>query len=211
MQVKGTLLFVCSANVCRSPLMQYAFRVDARRVGTLSDLRVISRGTDVARATRMCTVGIGLLEGRETADASVHRSRALSDEDLEAADLIITASRAERSIVARRRPDLRTRTFTLREAVALGAVGPLAVGRPSDDGASPLRSYAETINARRGTIGLERPARRGLFAARAVDAQDVYDAHDDGARRHLETLRALRSTVFDLHLQLGAFIPAEVV
>lgn len=183
-------------------------------MGTLKDLAVISRGVDVTHIHRMCGVGLDLLEGREAADASRHRSASLEGEDLDAADLVITATRAERAEIARMRPAMRDRTFTLQEAVALGAARALAPEPFAVDasGVAPLREYAAVIHSRRGSVALETQERPKVLLRRATgDPQDIVDVHHARPKPHLETLKRVRSSVFQLHLQIGAFLPARAV
>lgn len=209
------LLFVCAANVCRSPLMQIAFESLAARDES-AQWRVVSRGVSVVRAHSMCATAAELTEGEAGhAAAATHRSTQLTDVDVKSAELIIAASRDERAAIARMVPASRTHTFTLKEAVALGALAFDAqererVAANTADGRT-LSAYAELLHQRRGRVPV---TPRGRFGAvRALwasgdDPQDIPDVHHGGARRHRETLQDARSLVATLHEQTVRFLEA---
>jgi len=111
------MLVVCTANLCRSPV---AAGLLARRLADVVDTdgrawTVSSAGTErfpglVEPDTAAAAAALGL-------DITTHASRQLSADDLAAADLIVTMTRAHvRAVVA---TDLSAwpRTFTLKELV----------------------------------------------------------------------------------------------
>lgn len=82
------ILIVCTGNTCRSPMAEALLRDITGGIPALADLQVESAGTAAANgrpATReaiesMCKRGL---------DLTSHRSRALTDEFVAAADLIL--------------------------------------------------------------------------------------------------------------------------
>ena len=151
------LLFVCTANVCRSPLMAGTFVQSAAERLDRSDWTVLSRGTSAVREHAMCTVAASLIGGDSygTAFASSHVSTQVIASELESQDLVIVASREERSRIARLLPSARTRTFTLKEAVVLGRLPVDAAERERvlserATGGSSLDDYAAFLDQRRG-------------------------------------------------------------
>jgi protein-tyrosine-phosphatase len=123
-----SILVVCSANQCRSPLVAALLqaKLDARAL----DVTVSSVGTrayDGVPATDP-TVHVA---GRLGLDLSTHRSTALGVDVLAGVDLVVGLERAHVRDVVALAPALWSRTFTLKELVRRGtAVGPRASGEP---------------------------------------------------------------------------------
>lgn len=104
------LLFVCTGNICRSPTAQHiaAARLPADR------FRVHSAGTyglhgypiEPKAGTLLASEGIACAE---------FRARRLDPAMIEAADLILTATREHRTAVVTMAPNALPKTFTIRE------------------------------------------------------------------------------------------------
>ena len=115
------LLFVCTGNICRSPVAERLATVYATR-DAIPELRASSAGTralighpvhpDAARA-------LEALGG----DASSHTARQVTAKLLMAADLVLTMSTAHRNYVLELAPRQLNRTFTLQEAARLASQG----------------------------------------------------------------------------------------
>ena len=111
-----SIMFVCTGNQCRSPM--------AERLARLAIGRHL--GPDAARF-KVSSAGTGMYEGRpmtretatvlESYGADPHRFRStgLTLERIDAADLILTATRAHRSQVVSLQPQALQRTFTMTE------------------------------------------------------------------------------------------------
>ncbi|TQL82411.1 protein-tyrosine-phosphatase [Microbacterium saperdae] len=215
MHVTHRLIFVCEANVCRSPLMEGALRASSHADGW----EISSAGTRVGTgALEMCTVSASLVAAAGGTEAAAltktHRPAGIDAEDLRAADLILTASRAERSAVAALVPEVRSRTFTLREAAYLGKepVQPHEFERMAEFASSAveargLQLYAEVLHARRGFIALPL-ARRSLWGKRRRNPYDIPDAHHGSARAHHAMLASTVADVEQLHRQAVEFLDA---
>ena len=92
MAYRALILIVCSANLCRSPMAEHLFR---RRIDEAEDderLRVASAGTwaDADEPSPANAQQVMLEEG---IDLSAHRSRALTQPDVDDADLILVMTR----------------------------------------------------------------------------------------------------------------------
>jgi protein-tyrosine phosphatase len=213
--VTHRLIFVCEANVCRSPLMEGAMRALSGTDGW----EISSAGTRVGTgALEMCPASASIVAASGGADAAtltrMHRPRSIDAGDLRAADLILTASRAERSAVAALVPEVRSRTFTLREAAYLGKepVQPqefelMAEFASSAVEARGLELYAEVLHARRGFIALP-VARRTLWGKRRRNPYDIADAHHLSARAHHAMQASTVADVEQLHRQAIEFLTA---
>lgn len=207
--------FVCEANVCRSPLMAFSFaHGDGTALG--GEWTVTSRGTNVG-GTRLgiCPVAASLIESVDGAKAfiSAHRSAPLNGNQLAAQDLIIVASSAERSAIAKVNPDLRSRTFTLREATMLGREpvtfaeqAQAASRRNGTHGRVRLAGYPDVLHGRRGLVATPSPAAHMPWRRATPNPVDIPDAHHQSSKRHLATLKALQDDVGVLRAQIAAFL-----
>lgn len=115
------VLFVCRANQIRSVIGEHLLTQALQQSGdgvraahTPMSWQVRSAGVDAApgrRAHPQVTEILGLWD----IDTSAFRSRALTAEEVERADLILTAERAHRSAVVALDPLAVHRTFTVRQ------------------------------------------------------------------------------------------------
>ena len=184
--VNGKLLVVCAANVCRSPFAAFLLG-EALPGAEVTSVGVTARtGDPLCRFTdeRISAVPDG------ARFAKAHVATRLDAESVARADLILTASEAERSAVAVLDPEARPRTFTLVEAAySARALAPLPVG-------VDLRELAERMHAQRGTVDLPRVRRRHrLSPLRSSYGIAIPDAHIGDTRRHSEVYRTVADAV----------------
>lgn len=194
-----SILVVCAANVCRSPLAELTLR---RGLGAGSAIAVHSAGVRAHEGDPICTE----VAGRHSEDdwqeeAKAHRARVVSPELLAGASLVLTASKDIRGELVRSAPEFRDRMFTLREAAHLGAGF-----RPG--GSDPVTGYVAYLDrARTRAVPLGGTARRGrgvrrLFGSRSVaDPTSIADRH--GSRGHAETIREVEQAVDAIVTQIG--------
>jgi protein-tyrosine-phosphatase len=109
-----TILTICTANICRSPMMEILLRerLDPQRFEIAS---AGVRGWDAAPVDSMVVLELARL-GHE---ATGHQSRLLDIHHVEQADLVLTAAREHRAAVVDMSPRALRKTFTLREFAAL--------------------------------------------------------------------------------------------
>lgn len=201
MSIAGSelILFVCAANICRSPLSEVLLR---RGLGDCPDIRVESAGTHARAGAAICSLVAGHLAGDGRADeAQAHRSRPLTAELLEEATLILTADRVVRSNVVRMVPQVRDRVYTLREAAYLGD------GFASNASARRVGTvslYAMHLDGARAVKGPVPARRSGWWRARGADGRDIVDGHTQGAREHNRTLQDVMEASAGILGQLGA-------
>jgi protein-tyrosine-phosphatase len=212
--MSNRVLFVCAANVCRSPFMAATFVEEESRDADDGQWTVLSRGISVVREHAMCRLALSLLEpgGAGATYASGHVSTQIAQEALEDPGLIIAASREERSRIARMQPSTRGRTFTLKEAVILGRP-PLDANEQrrflDEPGGEPtLAAYAELLDQRRGRIPVTQPQRFRFPWSAHDDPKDVPDVHHDSSRRHSHVLKEARELVREFHGQVAHFLHA---
>lgn len=155
------VLFVCTANICRSPFMELTAR---RLAGADAGLRFSSAGTHGWNDKPMDPAMVEMLpEGVEAAD---FRSRPVTRELLEEADLVLTAEAAQRGYLLEDHPALFRKIFTLGQAAE-------AVGR-LEPGLTPTE-VVERLGSARGNadpaLDVPDPYRRGPEAAAAAAEQ----------------------------------------
>jgi protein-tyrosine phosphatase len=111
-----TVLAVCTANICRSPLMEILLKaqLDSDKFEVAS---AGVRGWDQQPMDSMAAMEAARL-GHE---ATAFRSQPISSYLIESADLIVTATRTHRSEVLSKAPAALRRSFTLVEFAALTA------------------------------------------------------------------------------------------
>ncbi|MEU8071272.1 low molecular weight phosphatase family protein [Micromonospora sp. NPDC049151] len=156
-QMVDEVLFVCHANMCRSPMAEFI----ARRMLTGLPLAVTSAGTDAIDGAAMHPYAVEVT-ARDGADPAAFRTRRLRPEHLTGAALVLTATRRQRSACTALAPAVLARTFTLRQFARLAAEA-----RPAEAEAmagTPLRAAVSAAVRARGRL---QPA--------APDAEDLRD------------------------------------
>ena len=155
-----SVLFLCTANICRSPAMELIARDLA---GPDADVVFSSSGTQARSGHRMNPVMVDTISGL---DASGFRSRRLKPEILLGADLVLTAESIHRQHVLDDYPQLHRQLFTLGQFAAAVAEIPDLQGRelvaavgqrrtpahPELDVADPYRRGAKAAATATGTI-----------------------------------------------------------
>lgn len=212
------LLFLCKMNVCRSPLMAVTFAEALAAANDWDDWTVSSQGTAVVRPESICDVSASLLSDSEAGAsfASSHFSSPIAVAQLAAQDLILVASRAERGKVAQLQPALRARTFTVREAIALGRP-PITtadldlLARSSDSNQEArLAGYPQLLHQRRGSVAMPLPRQSLPFSRkRPVDPIDIPDAHHEKLKQHVAILKGTKDDVRTLYGQISEFLKAR--
>lgn len=201
--MRGSVLFVCSANVCRSPLMKYTF-LDA--VPDAAAWSVSSAGVAASEGNGACEAALPFIRSDELYEqALTHHATQLDDLSLRA-DLVIVASRAERAIIAQHSPELRWRVFTLSEAVYLGR----SAAEPCDGTETrPVTAseYAQLLDSQRGMLVLPkiRGQHRYLSGAEQPHPLDVPDAHHLRRRAHTRLFKRVRNETAELAAHLSGF------
>jgi len=149
-----TILLVCTANQCRSPMAEGLMRRKLEREGRAGEIRAASAGVDAldgCRATEnsiqaMAARGIDISEHRSRAtensiqamaargiDISEHRSRATTDKILQDAALILTMERAHANVLQALFPAHAERVHLLAQMAGLESDVADPVGSPLED------------------------------------------------------------------------------
>jgi protein-tyrosine phosphatase len=191
----ATLLVVCTANVCRSPLAQRTLESGFAGSGWLAEVASLSAGTRAEEGWAMCAVSATQLPGDagDLAFAEAHRSHLLSKESVERAGLVIAMEREQRSAIAQLAPGSQAKVYTLREVESLADVLLQRGAEPVAD----LPALARALHSVRGFAPVPpEPPRRRWFQ-RAVEPDDpltIVDGHGLADDRHLAAAVAVRAT-----------------
>jgi len=157
------VLFVCTANISRSPFAEHAARELLARQGLT--VEVASAGTHGWDAHPVDGDMAGELAARDL-DHTGFRSRRLLGRHVQEADLVLTMEAAQRTFVLREWPAAVRRVYTL---------GQLARALPSVDdaltGPALLKEVRRTQPAARSEDDVVDPYGRGLEAAASAAGQ----------------------------------------
>ena len=105
------VLYVCTANICRSASAQQMLREAVASAPELAGIEVNSAGTAAMEGAVGCSVAPAL-----AGHSLEHRSQPLTAELLAWADLILPAARDHRRAILEMDPNSRDRTLTVRQA-----------------------------------------------------------------------------------------------
>ena len=157
------LLFVCTGNICRSPMAEAVARRELEGSGGVT---VISAG--LLSAGRRPPAETTKVMGQLGLDVSAHRSRRLGDALAPLPDVILAMAREHARAVVGDNPELFPRTFTLKDFVRRGReVGPRMAGED-------LPAYLVRVGGGRSFASL----------AGATSADDVADPIGAGLRTY---------------------------
>ena len=112
----ASVLFICTGNICRSPIAEGVFRDLMARAEVQTD--VASAGIVGWEGSSAVDEAVRAAEERGS-DISGHRARRLEASHVEAADLLVCMASEHRDAVARLVPGAASRTFTLKELARL--------------------------------------------------------------------------------------------
>lgn len=118
-QVGATILAVCTGNICRSPMVERMLAARLRALlGAGGPVTVASAGTYALVGEAMDPLAAQMLAERDV-PGDGFTARLLTRPLIEAADLVLTATREHRAAVVQAVPRAAGHTFTLRELARL--------------------------------------------------------------------------------------------
>jgi protein-tyrosine phosphatase len=199
------LLFVCTGNICRSPLAERLSSTWAEQsLGAgAATVHIASAGTDALEGKSMDTRSAAALV-KLGGDPTGFIARTIVPEMADSADLVLTMTRRQRRLVLAQAPRALRHTFTLPEAADLLRTADL---RGVVD--LPLRRRASELA---GRLNAGRARRRGL------ESDDVFDpigqsgnVHSQVAARIARKLRPLADILFMEGRSGDAWVPSPDV
>ena len=136
------VLFVCTANICRSPMAKGVFRTLVRRAGLEHAFTVDSAGTTDLHAGQPATllaVETARLRGYDISD---HRARQLSNEDLEKFALPLAMDRSHLAAMRWMAP----RAVSDRPQMLMKFAPQAGVVEVADPYGGPVRGYEAALD-----------------------------------------------------------------
>ena len=109
-----TILFVCTANICRSPMAAAIMRDRITRAGLEAEIQVISAGVWAETGARASANAAVVLRGSGI-DLTGHRSQLLTPALLREADIILVMEESHRRSVFYMAPEHLAKVFLLTE------------------------------------------------------------------------------------------------
>ena len=190
------LLFVCTGNICRSPLAERLTAAFAVELGT-TELSAESAGVGALVGRWMDDDAARVLAGLGGSDEGF-RARAFTPAMADRADLVLTLERGHRSIVLERAPRALRRTFTLREAAAVLDL------LPPDE-----LPTADGVQERGGQLVAALARRRNEWRG-SSGATDVRDPYRRSAQVHDEVGEAISQALLPLLREIAGVRRASV-
>ena len=142
------VLTVCTGNICRSPFMERALQAELDRSWGPGVVEVSSAGTGAMVGEPMNAPALRVLEAAGyAADGFV--ARALTPATVASSDLVLTATRRHRGLVAQMHPKALRYAFTLREFADLISDVPRDAYE-ADDAGQQVRALVQAAASRRG-------------------------------------------------------------
>jgi protein-tyrosine phosphatase len=111
-----TILFVCTANICRSPMAAALMRQRLASLGLAGELQVLSAGVYAPEGRPASELAIATLAGRGIA-LEEHRSQPVSLALLQQADVALVMEEAHRRSLFYLAPELLSKVFLMSELV----------------------------------------------------------------------------------------------
>jgi protein-tyrosine-phosphatase len=139
-----TIVFVCTANICRSPVAEALFADWLRQEAIPGEWRVESAGTWAESGAPAASYSRELLE-QDGLDLAAHRARRIERELVESADLILCMTRSQREALRAEFPE-RARHIQLLSEMA-GPVYDIA-----DPYGGPREGYVRMVSELRHLI-----------------------------------------------------------
>jgi protein-tyrosine phosphatase len=133
-----SILFVCTANICRSPMAAALFKGKLEREGEKGIWRIESAGTWARDGFPAAEKSQSLL-GERGLSLDRHQSRSVSCELLKPFDLILTMERGQKEALRVEFPKLAPRIYLLTEMVGEHADIKDPIGGPTEE-------YEKTIH-----------------------------------------------------------------
>lgn len=126
------ILFICTANICRSPMAEEIFRRTTKQMDGLRKWKVDSAGTWAINGLH-ASENAQIVINSMGMDLSHHLSRDVSDLDLLDYDVILTMEAGHKEALINEYPEINNRVYMLSEMVGSSFDIADPIGRSIDD------------------------------------------------------------------------------
>jgi len=116
MKAPKVILFVCTGNICRSPMAAGLLRARLRASGRADEYQVLSAGTWTENG-RPASHYARVVMAERGIDISGHRTQEITQRLVDTADLILVMTRAHRESLAAEFPDAASKIYLLSEMI----------------------------------------------------------------------------------------------
>lgn len=123
------ILFVCTANICRSPMAVGLFKAKLAERGMAEGWEVSSAGTWGANGLPAAQEAVEVMAVRGI-DIGSHRSRVVSSDMVKSADLILTMEKGHKEALQVEFPEKKGQIFLLTEMVGQSQDFADPIGKP---------------------------------------------------------------------------------
>ena len=116
MQTVSKVLFVCTGNTCRSPMAEYYFNSEIKKLGDQIEITASSRGLYANSGTPMAQNAIKVLSSQNI-DGTLHRSAQLDGYIIRASDLVYGMTPHHEAELKQQFPEFADKIFCMPEHI----------------------------------------------------------------------------------------------
>ncbi|MCX8075137.1 MAG: low molecular weight protein arginine phosphatase [Clostridia bacterium] len=110
------VMFVCTGNICRSPMANHYMQMKINNSDRQADFIISSCGTNASTGQKATNYAIQVMK-EYGVDMESHRATRIEDSEIKDYDLIFTLTKFHKDYIERIYPTLKSKIFVLKEFV----------------------------------------------------------------------------------------------